>query len=112
MSTAPATLDHMYSLRELSDAGYGDRRTITKMIHEGRVPAVKISNTYKIRERDLQFIGTPIGDPSPAPTAAPPADLAKFCDGLGDYVKALVDTFPTLNVAQKAALGQLLQPAA
>lgn len=90
MSPAPATLERMYSLRELADAGYGDRRTITKMIHDSRVPAVKISNTFKVRERDLQFIGTQFGGPSSAVAPAQPAPAADLTDGLGDYVQALV----------------------
>lgn len=101
-----STLERLYSLRELYEMGYGHRHTITKLIREGRVPAVKLGNGYKIRERDLRFLRDPqskVSDNAEAFTREP---------SLGDYVKALVDTFPTLTANEKAELGRLLSPAA
>lgn len=104
-ATAP-TLERLYSLRELNEAGYGDRRTIMKLIHENKVPARKIGTAFKIRESDLPLIGEPLGAAPSKPRAA-----AKPADDLGDYVKALVDRFATLPSEEKATLWQILSPA-
>lgn len=58
--SAPLTLERLYSLRELSDAGYGHTVTLARYIHEGKVPAVKIGHTFKIRESDLPAIAVPV----------------------------------------------------
>lgn len=99
------TLERLYTLSELSEAGHGDRRTITKLILEGRLPALKVSNGYKVRESDLHLLG------QPAVVGVEVGSLSRE-PSLGEYVKALVDTFPGLNANQKAELGRLLAPAA
>lgn len=101
-----STLERLYSLRELYEMGYGHRHTITKLIREGRVPAVKMANGYKIRERDLRFLRDPKSKDSGS------SDTFTREPSLGDYVKALVDTFPKLDANEKAELGRLLSPAA
>lgn len=100
-----STLERLYSLRELDLAGYGNRQTLNRLINDGRIPATKIGNGYKIRESDLHLLREAVGKPL--------ADDAYVRDlTIGDYVKALVDTFPKLNDEQKNELGRLLSPAA
>ncbi|GAB3563250.1 hypothetical protein [Spelaeicoccus albus] len=104
MATAPA-LERLYALRQLHDAGYGDRVTLTKRIREGVLPAVKVGNAFKIRERDLHLIGASINMPEDDSRVAP-------TDELGDLVKNVVDAFPQLSADQKCQLGRLLTSAA
>lgn len=56
----PATLEPLYSLRQLQEAGYGDRVTLTRAIHSGRIPAVRVGNKLKVRERDLAAIAVSV----------------------------------------------------
>lgn len=102
-----STLERLYGFRELDEAGYGNRHTITRLIRSGRVPATKIANAFKIRESDLHLLGEPVVEGNEAGSFIQDAN-----DSLGDYVKALVNTFPALNANQKAELGRLLAPAA
>lgn len=100
-----STLVRVYGLSELHKAGYPNRNAITKLINEGVVPAVKFANGYKVRESDLHLLGKPT-------TEDLNAEALTREPSLGEYVKALVDTFPELNANQKAELGRLLAPAA
>lgn len=110
-ANAPA-LERLYSLRELQEANYGDRMTLLKRIHNKTLPAVKVGNAFRVRERDLAKIATPVESGPVAPAGIEVMPSIEPADALGDYVKALVDTFPTLTSDQKATLGQLLAPAA
>lgn len=103
-------LDRLYKLSELSAAGWGDRRTITKLINNGTLPAMKIGNSFRIRERDLDLLRELRGLEPVASTSG--RTFPALNDSLGDYVKALVDTFPKLDAEHKAELGRLLRPAA
>jgi predicted site-specific integrase-resolvase len=58
--SATSTLERLYSLRELSDAGYSDRTTIMRHIRAGRIPALMTPGGYRIRESDLHFIAAPV----------------------------------------------------
>ena len=60
MGTRPTDLERLYTLRELSEAGYGDRMTLTRYIHQGRLPALKVGNTFKVRRCDLVKIAVPV----------------------------------------------------
>lgn len=79
--------ERQFPLRELNEMGYGFRHTIGKLIHEGRVPATKVGNSYQIRESDLHLLGE---------------------WSLGDYLKAIADAFPKLDASQKSELNRLL----
>lgn len=100
--TAAPTLERLYSLRELKDANYGDRATLTKRIHEGTLPALKVNGAFKIRERDLHLIAEPVGDAPDEATS--PTDL----DGLAAVAAKVVSSWPRLSDARKAELGRLL----
>lgn len=100
-----STLDRLYSLRELYEMGYGFRHTISKFIHEGRVPAIKVGNSYQIRESDLHLLGEwTLGDYL---KAIAKADF--FSQSLlGERVKAFVDLFPYLSTSDKITFRRAL----
>lgn len=100
----------MYSLRELDEAGYGGRHKIMRMMQAGQVPAKKIGNAYKICETDLHLLSEPA---IPGVAGKPSNERPSRADEptMGEYIKALVDTFPKLDADQKAELGKLLAPA-
>lgn len=91
--------ERLFSLRELAIAGYGTRDTLHKRIAQGTIPAVRVGNAWKVRERDLVLLTEPIG--------AEPTDVAGI-----DYRNALaariVSTWPRLSTECKAELGRLL----
>lgn len=58
LTTVP-TADRLYSLKELSELGYGSRRHNLKLIAEGKLPAVMVAGAYKVRTSDLHFIAVP-----------------------------------------------------
>lgn len=108
MAIAAPPLERLYTLRQLQTAGYGDRMTLLRRIHEGKIPAVKVNNAFKVRERHLSEIATTMSGPEVDSPVAPVASV----DELSQLVKALVDTFPALDAERKRELGQLLAPSA
>lgn len=91
--------ERLFSLRELETAGYRGRDTLHKLIAAGDLPAVKVGNAWKVRERDLVLLAEPIG--------AKPTDVSDTA-----YLEALaariVSTWPRLSTERKAELGRLL----
>lgn len=79
----PVLPERLYKLRDLAAAGYSSRVTLQRRITEGRIPAVKVSNTYKIRESDLPLIAQPVGS-----------------DSLDLYVDAVLGRFDDLTPEQ------------
>lgn len=59
MSTVK-TLDLLFSLRELEEAGYGGRATLTKLIKSGTVPGVLTPAGYKVYASNLHLIAVPV----------------------------------------------------
>lgn len=70
--------------------------TVLAYARTGKIPAVRVSNRYKIRRSDIHLMIDPTG-----------ADA--YLDSL---IKGIVDNFPKLNADQKSQLGRLLAPAA
>lgn len=99
MLTAPAPerTERLLTLGELADLGYGSRRANQIAIREGRIPAVVVGRSYKVRESDLYLLTEPAG---PRGDAANPSALAA----------RLVSTWPRLTAEQKLELGRLLSP--
>lgn len=107
MTAAPApTLDRLYTLRQLQDAGYGDRITLTKRIHRDEIPAVKVGNRYMVYESDLRHLAEPVNDAAAEKSAASP--LAEDLDDLASLSARLVSTWPRLSDERKRELGALL----
>lgn len=52
--------DRLYSMKELSELGYGSRRHNLKLIAEGKLPAVLVAGAYKVRASDLHLIAVPV----------------------------------------------------
>jgi excisionase family DNA binding protein len=105
MSAAPAFThrpERLFTLRELTAAGYGSRDTLHRRISTGVIPAVKVGNTYKVKESDLRLLAEPIG--------AAPADPDTF-DDLATVAAQVVSTWPRLSDERKRELGRLLSPA-
>lgn len=105
MSTA-STLDRLYTLRELQEAGYGDRITLTRRIHNGEIPAVRIGNRFKVYESDLHRLAEPVSDAAPATSVT--SALADDFDDLAALAARMVATWPRLTADRKAELGRLL----
>jgi len=104
--TATPTLERYWKLRELQDAGLGDRTTLMKRIHDHTLPAVKVGNSYRIRDRDLHLIAEPVG--AALDERAPSVDL----DDLAALAAKVVSAWPHLSEERKAELGRLLATAA
>lgn len=76
-------------------------------IHEDKLPAVLVGKQFMVYEADLErLLVKRVG------SVEPTAPAANVSQDLGDYIKALVDTFPVLTADQKTELGRLLSPAA
>lgn len=45
----------VWTLRQLSDAGYGTRQRLTQYIHDGELRASFISGAYRVSDSDLQL---------------------------------------------------------
>ncbi|GAA4525614.1 hypothetical protein GCM10023160_18790 [Brachybacterium paraconglomeratum] len=101
-----STLDRLYTLRQLQDAGYGDRITLTKRIHRDEIPAVKVGNRYMVYESDLRRLVQPVNDVAGKPSAASP--LAEDLDDLAALAARMVATWPRLSDDRKRELGALL----
>lgn len=108
MTTAP-TLERLYSLRELAEANYGTRTTLTKRIHEGTLSALKVNGSFKVRERDLHLLAEPV---SPAGLAEGSTDEAAGLDDLASLAARMISTWPALSDDRKRELGRLLGGAA
>lgn len=94
--------ERLFNLRELSIAGYGTRDTLHHRIAEGSIPAVKVGNAWKVRERDLPQLAEAIG-------AAPSNDVELVdLDDLAAVAARVVSTWPTLTEDRKRELGRLL----
>lgn len=51
----------LYSLRALSDAGYGSVETLRRSIREGRLEAVRVGGRLKVTAEALaRYVGAPI----------------------------------------------------
>ncbi|MFC0674561.1 hypothetical protein [Brachybacterium hainanense] len=107
--TAAPTLERLYSLRELAEANYGTRTTLTKRIHEGTLPALKVNGSYKVREQDLHLLAEPV---SPAALDDASSDEASGLDDLASLAAQMVSTWPALTPERKRELGRLLGGAA
>lgn len=106
----PAPAPVLLSLQEAVQRGYGAYSTLRRYIAEGRLPAVKVGSRVKIRQADLAMLAVPA---SPAMPEDHTVTGDRPCgDELGDYVKRLVDAFPALTPARRAALGRLLDAGA
>ena len=95
-------LERFWKLSELQAAGRGERSTLMKRIHDHTLPAVKVGNSYRIRNSDLHLIAEPVGVPST--DEAPVVDL----DDLAAVAAQMVSTWPTLTDDRKRELGRLL----
>jgi len=102
MATA-SPLERHFKLRELQDAGLGDRTTLMKRIHDGTLPAVMAGNAYRIRESDLHFIAEPVG-----PVVHAATDAAVGLDDLAELTARMVSTWPRLSNERKRELSKLL----
>jgi len=58
---AKTALPQLYSLRTLSEAGYGSIATLRRAIREGRLDAVRVGGRLKVTAEALaRYIGEPI----------------------------------------------------
>jgi excisionase family DNA binding protein len=91
--------ERVFSLRQLEAAGYPGRDTLHKLIAAKELPAVKVGNAWKVRERDLVFLAEPIG--------AVPTDVddVRYLEALAARI---VSTWPRLSAERKLELGRLL----
>lgn len=105
LSAQTTVLERWFSVREIEEAGLGDRQTTLRRIHSGDVPAVKFANSYKIRESDLHLLA----DAGTGVNVAVPV-VTKDTDVV-EYIKALVDAFSKLTDEEKNELGRLLSAA-
>lgn len=101
MASAP-TLERLYKLQELQDAGYGNRMTLLSLIHKGALPALKVGNAYKIRESDLHLIAEAVNDDARSAAQAAPADE------LSDIVRSVLDAYPRMSGEDKRAFSRFL----
>ncbi|MFP3397656.1 hypothetical protein SB749_15100 [Brevibacterium sp. SIMBA_078] len=95
----PERPERLYSLRELSEMGYGSRRTLQTRIHEGKVPAVLVNHAYKIRASDLHLLAEQVG------CLATPVMTV---DDLAELTAKVISTWPRLSDDRKAELSRLL----
>lgn len=105
MSTAIALIEdpeRLYSMKELEELGVGSRRKHLELIREGRLPAVKVGKTYKVRARDLHLLAEPVG---PAPTPA------VHVDELAMIAAQVVSIWPRLSAERRAEFGRFLAAA-
>lgn len=102
--------ERLYSLAELHEAGYGSRRTIAARIREGKLPALKIGNAFKIRESHIHLLGDDPAEVHADAGCEVPAPAAEV--GLGGYLAALAAAYPALDGNQKEQLWRLLSSAA
>lgn len=56
----PHALERLIALRDLEQAGYGSRMTLTRLIKRGDLPAVRTPGGFKVRESDLSLIAVPV----------------------------------------------------
>ncbi|WP_067247012.1 MerR family transcriptional regulator [Microbacterium resistens] len=92
----------LYTLRELTDAGYGSRQYLLNRIHSGELPAVRIGKYWKVRESDLAAVaGT-----DPAELRA--AEIAAEYSDLASVAASVVATWPRLSDERRAELRLLL----
>lgn len=101
-STVVDSPERLYSLRELSDMGYGSRRANQTLIRNGRVPAVLVGGAYKVAASDLHYLAQPAGPPRRA------AASDTSVENLETIAASLVSTWPRLSPERKAELGRLL----
>lgn len=52
--------ERLYPLSTLAELGYGSRATLKERIKRGEIPAVRVGNVIKIRDRDLALLAQPI----------------------------------------------------
>lgn len=85
---AKTALPQLYSLRTLSEAGYGSIATLRRAIREGRLDAVRVGGRLKVTAEALaRYIGEPIVVSEPEPIVEPepvvepaPASSTSFID--------------------------------
>lgn len=98
-----STLERLYSLRELQNAGYGNRIVLNQRINRGELPAVKVGNAYRIRESDLGLIAIP---------HEATGQSVRSVVNLDVLVQQVAENISRLTAEQKLALGHLLTPSA
>jgi|SRR5699024_4933468 len=99
-------LDRLYSLRQLQEAGYGDRTTLTRRIHNDELPAVKVGNRYMVREADLTYLAEPANDVEVKQSSE--RAMVESFDDLASLSASLVSAWPRLSDERKRELGALL----
>lgn len=96
--------ERLFALRELSEMGYGSRRTNLNLINAGLLPAVRVGTAFKVRESDLPLLAAPIG-------GAPSEPEATDFDGLAAAASRLVSAWPRMGPSLRDDLAQLLAAA-
>jgi hypothetical protein len=99
--------ERLFALRELSEMGYGSRRTNLNLINAGLLPAVRVGTAFKVRESDLPLLAAPIGV---APSAAIEPEAEDF-DSLAAAASRLVSAWPRMGPTLRDDLAQLLAAA-
>lgn len=59
-STEDRLPDLLYPISTLTKRGYGSRASIKARIKRGEVPAVRVGNVIKIRDRDIDMLAVPV----------------------------------------------------
>lgn len=90
--------DHLYTVREASELGFGGQRTIRRWIANGKLPAVRFGAALRIKGSDL--LAYRDGHTHTA-TSTP-------SDELDQHISALVDSAPSLSTEQIDRLAGLL----
>jgi hypothetical protein len=99
--------ERLFALRELSELGYGSRRTNLNLINAGLLPAVCVGTPFKVRESDLALLAAPIG----LATSALIEPKAEVFDSLAVAASQLVLAWPRLDPNLRDDLPQLLAAA-
>lgn len=89
--------DQLLTLRELENAGYGSRHFLRDRINTGKLPAVKVGKSFKVRRGDLHLLASPIG-----------AEHQESSPTLCDLLTSLVTSYPRLDNESKKQLSQVL----
>ncbi len=98
----------LYSLRDLTAAGYGSRAHLLGLIHSGELPAVMIGNAWKIRELELAaYAGVEVGDLQDRRATDSAAKADEMSD-LAAVVSRVVSTWPRFTAERRAELSRLL----
>ena len=96
--------ERLFALRELSDMGYGSRRTNLNLINAGLLPAVRVGTRCKVHESDLPLVAAPIGDAPSAPFKPEAEDF----DSLAAAASRLVSARSRMGSNLRDDVAQLL----